>query len=194
MDIETLIRSPYFGLLAGLSLLGLALAVIFVVAWRRRTATRRAIARTMKAIAHEVLHDVLIPDGMGGQIHIDRLLLTTSGVLVLEVKDIFGSIFGSDQMEDWTVINGSQRFTIRNPQVALYDRVAAVKQLTPDIPVAGRIAFTPNGEFTKGLPRFVVTLTELTNEFGMPGDAEASRRLDAFYPFWERIKRAVRTT
>ncbi len=194
MDIETLIRSPYFGLLAGLSLLGLALAVIFVVVWRRRTATRRAIDHAIKAIAHEVLHDVLIPDGMGGQIHIDHLLLTTSGVLVLEIKDVFGTVFGSDQMEDWTVINGSQRFTIRNPQAALYDRVAAVKQVTPDIPVAGRIAFTPNGEFTKGLPRFVVTLAGLTNEFGKPGDAEVLRRLDAFYPFWERIKQAVRTT
>ena len=194
MDIETLIQSPYFGLQVGLSLLGIALAVIFVIVWRRRTATRRAIKLAMKAIAHEILNDVLIPDGMGGRIHIEHLILTTSGVLVLEIKDIFGTIFGSDQMEYWTVINGSQRFTIRNPQAALYDRVAAVKQVAPDIPVAGRIAFTSDGEFTKGLPRFVVSLTGLTNEFGMPGDAEASRRLDAFHPFWERIKHAAGKT
>ncbi len=191
MDIESLIRSPFFGLLAGLSLLGLALLIIGAIVWRRRTATRRATRRAIKAIAHEVLHDVLIPDGMGGQIHIDHLLLTASGVLVLEIKDVFGTIFGSDQMEDWTVINGNQRFTIRNPQAPLYDRVAAIRQVTPDIPVAGRIAFTANGEFTKGLPRFVVSLTELANEFGMPGDAEAARRLEAFYPFWERIKQAL---
>ena len=59
-------------------------------------------ART--AIAYEAAHQVLVPDGMGGYIHIDHLLLTPRGLLVLDTRRVAGLIFGGDQMSDWTVI------------------------------------------------------------------------------------------
>ncbi len=46
----------------------------------------------------------------------------------LEVKDIDGAVFGSDKMSDWTVIAAKRRYTFPNPQHALYDRIAAVRQ------------------------------------------------------------------
>ncbi len=68
-------------------------------------------------VGYRAVHQVLVPDGMGGFIHIDHLLLTPRGILLLDTRRVAGLIFGGDQMSDWTVM-GRRRFTfdIRNPR------------------------------------------------------------------------------
>ncbi len=158
---------------------------------RRRFDIERQIRRTIAAISTEMLRDVVIPDGTGGQIHLDFLLLTRNGLLVLDLKDVPGSIFGSNRMEEWTVIDGSHRFTFPNPQGALYDRVAAVKALAQDVPVDGRVVFSPRGEFAKGIPDKVTTLPELAETYHKPSREETRAVMDAFYPHWEKVRRAA---
>ena len=109
-------------------------------------------------IAFDAAHQILVPDGMGGFIHIDHLLLTLRGVLVLDTRRVAGLIFGGDQMSDWTVMGRGHRFTFDNPQPALYDRIAAVKALVGDTPVEGRLLFSNVGKFTKGIPKWVLML------------------------------------
>jgi len=108
---------------------------------------------------------VLVPDGMGGFIHIDHLLLTPRGVLVLDTRRVAGLIFGGDQMSDWTVMGRGHRYTFDNPQPALYDRIAAVKAIVGDVPVEGRLLFSNVGKFTKGIPKWVVMLDGIEVEF-----------------------------
>src|SRR5437588_7966815 len=57
------------------------------------------------------LVDALVPDGMGGGYHVDYLLLTQRGVVVIDLRDVRGNIFGADQMAEWTVMDGPHRFT-----------------------------------------------------------------------------------
>ena len=102
---------------------------------------------------------------MGGFIHIDHLLLTPRGVLVLDTRRVAGLIFGGDQMSDWTVMGRGHRFTFDNPQPALYDRIAAVKALVGDMPVEGRLLFSNVGKFTKGIPKWVLMLDGIEVEF-----------------------------
>lgn len=166
----------------------LSALLFFVLRRRRHKRGEREVRRVLKAVAAEVATDILVPDGMGGQIHIDYLLLTARGLLVLDIKDVGGVIFGSDRMDEWAVIDGERRYTFRNPQSALYDRVAAVKSLARDVPVSGRIGFTSKGQFTKGMPKAVVMLDALEVEFGKR--AESSRITDAFHPHWQRVLRA----
>ena len=96
-------------------------------AWRayQRHGRRKALLARLERVAYAAAHQVQVPDGMGGFIHIDHLLLTPRGVLVLDTRRVAGLIFGADQMSDWTVM-GRRRFTFDNPQPALYDRIAAV--------------------------------------------------------------------
>src|SRR5256885_13084397 len=54
------------------------------------------------------LVDVLVPDGMGGGFHVDFLLLTARGVVVIDLRDVTGNIFGGDQMAAWTVMDRSE--------------------------------------------------------------------------------------
>ena len=77
--------------------LGIAvIALLALVSWlwvlRRRGASQRRLEQALKLVSMRNMSDFVIPDGMGGQIHIDRLLLTPRGLLVLDVKRIKGVI------------------------------------------------------------------------------------------------------
>jgi hypothetical protein len=155
--------------------------------WRayQRRARRRALLARLERVAFEAAHQVLVPDGMGGFIHIDHLLLTPRGVLVLDTRRIAGLIFGGDQMSDWTVMGRGRRYTFDNPQPALYDRIAAVKALVGEAPVEGRLLFSNAGKFTKGFPKWVLMLDGIEVEFpvvdrGMKSSPEFAELTDAW--------------
>jgi hypothetical protein len=157
------VEPPWLGLGAILLLLGAA-AFFGLRAYRRRSRRRKLLAR-LERIAFGAAHQVLVPDGMGGFIHIDHLLLTGRGVVVLDTRRVQGLIFGGDQMSNWTVLGRGQRHTFDNPQPALYDRIAAVKAIVGDVPVEGRLLFSNVGKFTKGIPKWVVMLDGIEVEF-----------------------------
>src|SRR5271167_3851161 len=152
--------------------IGIGAALLFVGAagflggraYQRRSRRLSLLAR-LERIACGAAHQVLVPDGMGGFIHIDHLLLTPRGVLVLDTRRVAGLIFGGDQMSDWTVMGRGRRYTFDNPQPALYDRIAAVKALVGDVPVEGRLLFSNVGKFTKGFPKWVLMLDGIEVEF-----------------------------
>ncbi len=109
--------------------------------------------------------------------------------MLIEFGDIdrTDAVFGSDKMEEWTVISQDRRFTFSNPQHALYDRIAAVRQIVREVPVAGRVLFLDGAEFTKGVPGMVTTLDELMEEFGENDKAAAKVKIEAFMPHWDLI-------
>ena len=159
---------------------------VAVGAYQRRARRKQLLAR-LDRIAYESAHQVLVPDGMGGYIHIDHLLLTPRGLLVLDTRRVPGLIFGGDQMSDWTVI-GRRRFTFDNPQPALYDRLAAVKALAGDFPVEGRLLFSNIGKFTKGMPKYVMMLDGIEVEFPqVDRSLKGSAALEPFAEVWNRV-------
>src|ERR1700712_2503403 len=83
----------------------LVLILLLLVFWRwyRRRRARAALLAAVTGGAFEYHRDVLVPDGQGGVMHIDFLLLTTRGCVVVDMRDIAGNIFGGDQMTEWTV-------------------------------------------------------------------------------------------
>ena len=94
-------------------------------------------------------------------------------------------------MQDWTVISEDRRYTFPNPQPALYDRIAAVRQIVRQVPVAGRVLFLGGAEFTKGVPDLACTLDELIAEFGEPDKSMAQFKIEAFRPHGELIQKAA---
>jgi hypothetical protein len=153
-------------------------------AWR----TRRTIDAVISSVAYEMLTNVLLPNGNGGQIHVHYLLLTQRGLLVADLLDRPGAIFGGDQMIEWTAIGKKRRYTFANPQHALYDRMAAVKLLTGDVPVEGRLLFTLRSEFPKGKPRNVVRIDDLAEDFPLV-DKTRGNITAAFGDVWANVKK-----
>jgi Nuclease-related domain. len=167
-------------------------AVIALAVWGyllfRTYSERKKVEATVASVAYEMLKNVLIPNGNGGHIHVHYLLLTQRGLLVADLLDKPGAIFGGDQMIEWTVIGKKRRYTFANPQHALYDRVAAVRLLTGDVPVEGRIIFTQKSEFPKGRPRNVLRIDDLANEFP-PVDKVRGNVTAAFGDVWANVKK-----
>ena len=156
---------------------------------RRRDARR--VARLTSGAA-DYLRNVLVPDGNGGDYHLDFVLLTSRGVVIIDMRDIAGNVFGGDQMTDWTLMDGPRRSTFVNPQSGLYDRIASVKALANDVPVEGRIVFTKRAKFPKGLPRFTVMLESVAAEFPKLGAAELEIAVSKYRPGWAMIKETVK--
>ena len=177
----------------GAIVLLLAAACFWGVRAYQRRARRRALLARLERVAYEGVHQVLVPDGMGGFIHIDHLLLTPRGVLLLDTRRVAGLIFGGDQMSDWTVMGRGRRYTFDNPQPALYDRIAAVKALVGDVPVEGRLLFSNLGRFTKGKPKYVVMLDGIEVEFPAVDRATTSfPQYPAYLDAWNRLVAQLR--
>jgi hypothetical protein len=178
---------PFWAIPAVIAAAVVALFVWLYLLWRGYR-YRKAIDTAIGSVAYEMLKNVLIPNGNGGQIHVHYLLLTQRGLLVADVMDRPGAIFGGDQMLEWTAIGKKQRYTFPNPQHALYDRMAAVRLLTGEVPVEGRLLFTTRSEFPKGKPRNVLRIDDLTDDFP-PVDKSRGNITAAFGEVWANVKR-----
>ncbi len=166
------------------------LIIVLLLIWlivRGRKDRARSLTQTLDVIGFERIEDLVIPNAEDGEIQIDHLVLTAQGLLIVDVKDVTGTVFGSDKMQDWTVIAEDRRFTFANPQPALHDRIAAVRQIVRQVPVAGRIVFLEGASFTKGVPGLVTSLDGLIDEFGENDKAAAKIKIEAFLPHWELI-------
>ena len=168
----------------------LLVAVALLAGWLvlRRRQRPRSLETVLDQIAFERIQDIVIPKVDEGEIQIDHLVLTAAGLLVIDIKEVEGTVFGSDKMDQWTVIGADNRFTFTNPQPALYDRIAAVRQVVRQVPVDGKVVFLDGAEFTKGTPSMVANLDQLQTEFGDPDPVAAKVKIEAFTPHWEAIK------
>lgn len=165
-------------------------AALAVLLWRRRD-PRRRLDRALAAISHDMLTDIVLPKADEGEIHIGHVLLTERGLLVIDLKEVEGVVFGGDRMHEWTVIDGERRRTFANPQATLYDRVAAVKQIAREVPVEGRIVFTARARFTKGVPSGVVQLDDLEAQLPVVSRVSPTDSVRAFQPHWARLREAA---
>jgi hypothetical protein len=170
---------------------GVGFGVSWLWRWYRQYSARKSLRMAVTATGSDHVVDVLVPDGMGGGFHVDFLLLTSRGVLVVDLRDVQGNIFGGDQMAEWTVMDGPRRFTFTNPQSGLYDRIAAVKAVAGEVPVEGRVVFTRRGRFPKGLPKWTLMIDSLRTEFPAL-EHEAEGTMARFREGWEKIKGAVK--
>jgi Nuclease-related domain len=137
--------------------------------WLRRRRAREKLAR-LDGICFRRVSSVLIPDGNGGQLHLDHLLLSPKGLVVIAERDLAGVVFGSQLMDEWALMPSGRgaRITFANPLRPLYDRIAAVGALAGEgVPVEGRVLFRDAAEFPKGHPPLVVRESELTTAFAV---------------------------
>ena len=178
-----------YQIIAGAAVLVVLIALLLWLLLRRRGGPE--LKQALEAVAIERLQNVLLPDGMGGHIQVEHLLLTGQGLVVIDAKSFSGTIFASERMEEWTVIGKQGRFTFPNPLGTLYDRIAALRQLVRDVPVTGHVLFAGSADFSKGRPRDVLSATELVERYRRPDKADIERLLVAFAPHWDRVKAAI---
>lgn len=154
----------------------------------RRARRRRARLRRLASVSVEFVSDVLVPDTSGGGLHLDHVLLTPRGLLILDWRELVGNVFGSDAMSEWTVMDGRRRFTFVNPQALLYDRIAALRAVSGGIPVDGRVVFSERALFPKGLPRLTWRESDLNPEVLLGDRRHAEQVVAPWREGWSQLR------
>jgi hypothetical protein len=144
---------------------GLAAATAIVVTGVSLARRRRNLDHVLRRIAWQQLEDVVIPDDVDGEIHLDLALLTSRGILVLDIRRVSGTLFWGDQLERWTVLDGARRQVIDNPMPGLNARRHAVHALAPRVPVDGRILLVGPVQVSGAMPPGVLLPEGLVTAF-----------------------------
>ena len=147
-------------LIGGLFLLGIFVVFIFI---KRKQSDSNPLTNLIEEISIERLSNIVLYDDMDGEIHIEHLLLTIRGLVILDVKTSTGKVFGGNQMDEWAILTGQERISIQNPQTALYNRMAALRLLVRDIPILGHVLFIQGADFSRDRPENVILPQELLN-------------------------------
>jgi len=111
----------------------------------------------IKNISTNYVKDIALPDGLGGYVFIDYMILTPTGILVVNVQNYTGFIFGGENIDDWTQMIGRKSYKFKNPLSIIQHHIQSVKTHSGTVPVQGRIVFSSAGEFPKGIPKGVST-------------------------------------
>jgi hypothetical protein len=171
---------------SGAVVLVLAVAAVSVARYRRRRRLHPELPPRLAA-GCERLRDVLLPDGLGGALHIDHLLLAPDRILVLDIKCYDGYLFGGVQLETWTQLLDGRSYRFANPLAENELRTSALRSLVPDVPVTGCVVFVGGGGFPKGRPEGICTVQML--EAALAPRAGAARRpRPELLAAWARIQ------
>ncbi len=155
--------------LAGLLMLAIVLILLYLFHdslryWREG----RKITRGAKRLGARMLRDVHLPDGMGGDISIDFLVLTTDAILVIGVKRYDGLIFGGARIDVWTQTIGSRSYKFPNPDTYLQQQTGAVRMIVPKTPVRGLHLFSDSAVFPRDKPSNVLQVNDLLGSTRRP--------------------------
>jgi len=117
----------------------------------RRTKHQRAIKKLINDLSRDCLRNIFLPDGIDGEVWVDGLLLTDGGLIVLDIRDYTGNLFGGTVINEWTQLIGGRSHKFSNPLMEMTTRVQAVQSLV-EVPVIGCVVFTCRGRFPKNIP------------------------------------------
>jgi hypothetical protein len=155
--------------LTGLLLLVIVLILLYLFRdslhyWRES----RNINRVAKRLGARMLRDARLPDGMGGEISIDFLVLATDAILVIGVKRYDGLIYGSARIDEWTQSIRRRSYKFPNPDTYLQQQIGAVRLIVPKSPVRGLHLFTDSAVFPKDKPSNVLQAQDLRGSSPRP--------------------------
>jgi len=148
--------------LTGLLILSIVLILLYLFRdslryWREGL----QITRVVKRLGARVLRNVHLPDGLGGRIGIDFLVLATDAILVIGVKRYDGLIYGSERIDEWTQSVHRRSYKFPNPDTWLQQQIGVVRVIVPKAPVRGLHLFTDSAVFPKDKPSNVLQVKDL---------------------------------
>ncbi len=165
----------------------IAAAIIALFVWLRLTSDRRSTLTSLRNIADRLLRNVMLPDGVGGYVGVDVLLLRDGRLYVLAIRTVEGAIFGGEKLDRWTVIGRHRRFSFRNPLHLMQEQTMAVRELVPELTLVSRVVFAGHGHFPKGRPDAVELLEEFVIPLRRPKKSKPAVLDPQMEKIWQRV-------
>ena len=105
---------------------------------QRGTSSERSLIRSLRSYGvpkETIFHDLFIEKGNGKFAQIDVVVPITEGILVFEVKDYSGWIFGNGKNSSWTQVLafGKKKFRFYNPVRQNESHIRDLNQVTKDV-------------------------------------------------------------
>ncbi|HKK05843.1 MAG TPA: nuclease-related domain-containing protein [Gammaproteobacteria bacterium] len=171
-NIITLLGAKVVRVVPWLGPAGTATFALLLLWPRMRGKVReRRMRRVIERCGLDFVKDVMLPDGMDGITHIDYLLLRPDTIVVADLKRYQGILFGAEHIDQWTQLVGQKSFKFPNPLFKNELDVMAVKAQVPAAPITGRVIFSDEGSFPKGIPAGVSMLGTLAQDLGVSGSS-----------------------
>ena len=115
---------------------------------------RRVVLRLLKMGINPkaIFHDLYIQKPNGEYTQVDVAVATKAGIIVFEVKDYSGWIFGNEHQKYWTQLlaYGKEKQRFYNPVMQNSGHIQAIRQClqqNPDTPIYSVIVFFGSSEF-----------------------------------------------
>lgn len=136
---------------------------------------RKMVLRLLKSgiKSTAIFHDLYLHIGNGKYCQIDLVVATKVGIVVFEIKEYSGWIFGTENQRKWTQVlaYGKQKYNFYNPILQNKKHVEDLKEFYhfDGIPFYSMIVFFGNCEFKNfiSLPRrtFLIKSSKVMNRF-----------------------------
>ena len=131
------------------------------------------------------MHDIMLPDSLGGFTYIEHLVLTADAIVVLYLKRYPGVIFAGEQIDEWTQVLNNHSYRFPNPLRQLDMDVMAIRNLITSGEVRGLVVFTQGSEFPKGKPGNVILFSELETS---QKDYKAEELSSGLHTEWKKLQ------
>lgn len=177
-------------LFAIVAIVMLLLLIYLVSRRRKKTLKVRLLDKALQQIRSDEVRAIVIPDGIGGMLEVERLILMEQGLLVLETYPVAGHLFGAEQIDQWTQIIDGRSYKFPNPLRHVHNSMHALQMLAPKVPIFCRVVFTGEGDFPKGKPAEVSVIDTLEQD--LQAIIYAPKMSELSQKAWQRILRIAR--
>lgn len=117
--------------------------------------------RVLNRLGQAQRRNVRCPDGIDGYHDIERLVLTPSGVSLIQMVRYPGLIFCGEDIDEWTQMIDGKSYRFANPLVELNHAVNTVRVKLPKVPVDGYLLFDHRATFPRGKPESVFQIDSI---------------------------------
>ena len=146
----------------------LCFSIVITFLWTRRKLSPSAqLDLILQPFKVDEVKEIIIPDGIGGLLEVEQIVLLEQGLLLIETYSISGNIFGADHIDEWSQIVDGRSYKFANPLRRLRTVSQALKLLAPNVPIFCKVVFNADSHFPKGKPDEVSTLATMTDDMNV---------------------------
>lgn len=159
-------------MLAIIALILLAGAGWYICSRLQKTRHQRHLQSVITSLGLPYIRNVVLPDGLDGLAFIDYLIQLPDGVIVLDVENSKGHLFGGNSVDQWSQVIDNRTYKFDNPlyanqrkcQTVIWN-VQKIRQQDEDDDsdwqTHGWVVFSNAGNFPKGIPQQVSMIDDL---------------------------------
>jgi nuclease-like protein len=150
----------------------LCLAAFITYLWtHRKLSVSAQLDFILQPLKRDEVKEIIIPDGIGGLLEIEHVVLLDQGLLLIETYSISGNLFGAEQIDEWTQIIDGRSYKFANPLRRLRTARQALKLLAPNVPIFCKVVFNADSHFPKGKPDEVSILATMADDMKIVMDS-----------------------